>query len=214
MVLYPELRRLVKESEDPFDLATRLALAGNTIDAGSVPELNEGIVLDAVELALASVVEKDSIEALRQTAAQAHTILYLADNAGEIVFDRVLIELMGPDKTTVAVRSKPILNDASWDDAVAAGLLDMVKVVDNGSDVPGTLLDEAPRAFRRLVEHADLVIAKGQGNYETLTDVDRLVFFLLRANCPVIAANIGCERGALVIHRTALRRGERCLQVV
>jgi uncharacterized protein with ATP-grasp and redox domains len=208
MELLPELRRRVEASADPFDSAVRLAMAGNIIDAGAVSHLDEERVLSTIEEAFTAAIPGDAVGELRDAATAAEKVLYLADNAGEIVFDRVLIEVLGPEKTTVAVRSEPILNDATYEDAAAAGLPGVITVMTSGSDLPGTVLEEATWSFRRLFDEADLVIAKGQGNYETLDDANRPVFFMLRAKCPVIAAHIGCAVGTLVIHRSAAGRRE------
>jgi hypothetical protein len=100
---------------------------------------------------------------------------------------------------TVAVKGRPVLNDATMEDAEAAGLPDLVTVTHNGSDAPGTILDDCSDAFQQRFRRADLVIAKGQGNYETLSDTDQTVFFVLKAKCPVIARDLGCEIGSLVL---------------
>jgi len=205
--LYPNLRRKVKESADPFNTAVRTAIAGNIIDVGSQPNLNEDHVLQAIQRMANDPIGEEKIGLLHQAVRNANHILYLADNAGEIVFDKILIEQMGPEKTTVAVKAKPILNDATHEDAAAAGLTDIVRVIDNGNDAPGTVLDEAPRSFRRLFDQVDLIIAKGQGNYETLGDAQRSIFFLLQAKCPVIAADIGCAVGASVVHHATPEAG-------
>jgi uncharacterized protein with ATP-grasp and redox domains len=201
--LYPRVRQLVNGAEDPFEMGIRMAIAGNVIDVGAQSCLDEDTVLCAVKEAQEISIDQDTVDTLRRLVSQADNILYLADNAGEIVFDRILIELVGPDKVTVVVKSEPILNDATCADAVAAGLSDITGVVANGTDVPGTFLEETTWDFRRLFHQADLVIAKGQGNYETLDDINRSMFFLLRAKCPVVAARMGCATGAWVIHHVA-----------
>ena len=124
----------------------------------------------------------------------------LADNAGEIVFDRLLIEQLPIDRVTVAVRGYPVINDATLDDAETAGLTDIVDVISNGSDAPGTLLDDCSEAFRSRFEEADLIIAKGQGNYETLAQSPRPIFFLLRVKCPVVARDLDYPVGSMVVH--------------
>ena len=206
MGLLPELRQRVEMSADSFDAAVRLAMAGNVIDAGAMPYLDEERVLKTVDEAFTVPIAADAVRAMRGAAGHAKRILYLADNAGEIVFDRLLIELLGPEKTTIAVRSDPILNDATYEDAAAAGLPGVITVMTSGSDLPGTVLEESSWDFRRLFDEADLVIAKGQGNYETLTGVRRSIFFILRAKCSVIAAHIGCAVGAWVIHHLVAER--------
>ena len=101
---------------------------------------------------------------------------------------------------------KAFFNDATMADVRTAGLDTLVAVIDNGSDAPGTVLDDCGEAFRNRFDEADLVIAKGQGNYETLSDVDKDIFFILKAKCPVIARDLGCELGSLVLQRS--RRSE------
>jgi len=196
--MYPRLRRLVEEADDPFGTAARLAIAGNVIDSGIDNQLDDAGVEEAVRHALSAPLRGDPA-ALQEAVASSRDILYLADNAGEIVFDRLLIEQMPLEKVTVAVRGRPVLNDATIEDAEAAGLTALVKVIDNGSDAPGTILEDCSDAFRRRFRRADLVVAKGQGNYETLSDAGRGVFFVLKAKCPVIARDLGCEVGSLVL---------------
>jgi uncharacterized protein with ATP-grasp and redox domains len=198
--LYPQLRQQMEQAEDPFAAAVRLAITGNIIDMGATPDLQDDQVFRAMEQATSAIISTKMIETIRQAADNAQLILYVADNAGEIVLDRLLIEVLGPAKTTLVVKSKPILNDATYEDAVSAGLTEIVSVIENGSDAPGTSLDDAPRSFRRIFNDADVVIAKGQGNYETLNDVSRPVFFLLWVKCPVLAADLDCPVGTAVVH--------------
>jgi len=117
------------------------------------------------------------------------------------VFDRMLIERLPREKITFVVRGGPIINDATMADAVAVGLTELVRIIDNGSDAPGTILADCSPQFRRQFADADLIIAKGQGNYETLGDVQRPVFFLLKVKCAVLAADLGVSLGRLVLRR-------------
>jgi hypothetical protein len=146
------------------------------------------------------IISEKMTETMRRVTADAQRILYLVDNAGEIVLDRLLIEEIGPDKITVAVKSKPILNDATAEDAEDAGLTSLVTVMETGSGAPGTPLAAASRSFLRRFREADLVIAKGQGNFETLNDADRPIFFLLWVKCPVLAAELDCPVDTAVVH--------------
>lgn len=195
--LYPELKKRVERSRTPLDTAIRLAIAGNIIDSGVNFHINETLVHNSIEHALTSPLAGDP-EQFRKVVSKANDILYLADNAGEIVFDRLLIEQMPSEKITLVVKGSPVINDACLADAQATGIADLVEVIDNGSDAPGTILDECSEEFKRRFENADLIIAKGQGNYETLSDVKKDIFFVLKAKCPVIAHHIGCEVGSLV----------------
>ncbi len=200
--VYPELKARVGRSANPLETAVRLAIAGNVIDLGVNHHLTDEQVHEAIDHALDAPFETD-MAAFGEAASSAGNILYLADNAGEIVFDRLLIEQLPVEKVTVAVKGSPIINDATMEDAEATGLTELVKVVDNGSDAPGTILDDCSEAFRRRFNEADLVIAKGQGNYETLSEAGKDIFFILKAKCPVIARDLGCSVGSLVLRRSS-----------
>ena len=196
--LLPELRRLTEKSEDPLDTALHLAIAGNIIDFGVKSEVDDSHLHDSIEAALQAPLKGDAsrLKALIEDAAD---ILYLADNCGEIVFDRLLIEQLPTEKVTVAVRGRPVINDATFHDAEMAGLPEIVEVIDNGYDAPGTILEECSPEFQAKFSAADLVIAKGQGNYESLMGRNKTIAFLLRAKCGVIADNIGCDLGGFVL---------------
>lgn len=200
--LYPELKERIKRSHEPLHTAIRLAIAGNIIDSGVNCHINETQVHNAIEHALTAPLAGD-IEKFRKAVSEAKDILYLVDNTGEIVFDRLLIEQMPLKKITLVVKGSPILNDACLVDAQVTGIADLVEVIDNGSDAPGTILTECSEGFKQRFENADLIIAKGQGNYETLSDVKKDIFFVLKAKCSVIAKHIGCEVGSLVFLRSA-----------
>ncbi len=201
LALYPELKKRLDEASDPLETAVRLAIAGNVIDFGSNYDLEDSHVGEAIEGSLVAPLSRSAVEDLRESADRATSILYLGDNAGEIVFDRLLIELLPYQKITYVVRGSPVINDATMSDALATGMTDLVEVIDNGSDAPGTILEDCSAAFRRRFQSADLVIAKGQGNYETLSEADKRIRFLLKVKCPVIARDIGCDADSLVVLR-------------
>ena len=203
--LLPDFRRRVEESPDPWDAAVRLAIAGNVMDLGVKGGLGEAEIRDALDRSLQEPLHGSTAE-FAAAVQRARSILYLTDNAGEIVFDRLLIEHMPREKVTVAVRGSPVINDATLEDAEEAGLFDLVPVIDNGSDAPGTVLHDCHEAFQRRFTDADLIIAKGQGNYETLTEASANIYFLLRVKCPVIARDIGCPVGRMVLQPSQGKR--------
>jgi uncharacterized protein with ATP-grasp and redox domains/formylmethanofuran dehydrogenase subunit E len=198
MELLPGFRAKVRAAADPFSLAVRLAIAGNVIDLGVNGQLEEADIRQAMDGVLDEPLVGD-LEGFRQAVSEATRILYLADNAGEIAFDRLLIEQLPADRVALVVRGGPIINDATLADARAVGLHEIVEVIDNGSDAPGTILEDCSVAFRDRFEQADLIIAKGQGNFETLSDVRRPIRFLLKAKCPVIARHAGVPMGTHVL---------------
>jgi len=200
--LYPELEERVMESEDPFATVVRLAIAGNIIDFGVKTSLAESDVKETIEQSLMGHFDDNQIQGFKDAVTQAEKIFYLADNAGEIVFDRLLIERLPTERVTVVVKGEPVINDATMEDAVVAGLPRIVEVIDNGSDAPGTILETCSQNFRGRFEDADLIIAKGQGNYETLSNVDKDIFFILKAKCPVIAKDLDCEVGEMILRRS------------
>jgi uncharacterized protein with ATP-grasp and redox domains len=200
--LYPRLRQTIINSDDPVATAVRLAIAGNIIDFGVNGTLQEADLEETISQCLSGKFEDMQLKLFRSDVNGARNILYLADNAGEIVFDRLLIEQLPIEKVTVVVKGSPVINDATMEDAMLAGLPKIVEVIDNGSDVPGTILESCSRQFQRRFGNADLIIAKGQGNYETLSGVDKNIFFILKAKCPVIARDIGCEVGKMIFQKT------------
>jgi len=199
--LYPTLQEWVDESDDPMETAVRLAIAGNVIDFGVNGQLSETEVRHSVLHALSAPLDAD-LKEFSRAVSDARRILYLTDNAGEIVFDRLLIERLPPETVTIGVRGFPVINDATMEDAEQTGMVLLAGVIENGSDAPGTILDDCSERFVEHFHKADLIIAKGQGNYETLSEVNKDIYFLLKAKCPVIARDIGCPIGSLVLRRS------------
>ena len=202
LALYPRLKALVAASPDPLDAAVRVAIAGNIIDLGvsdDVPDL-----WATVEHVMAVPLVIDHLAELRSALAAAHHVLYLADNAGETVFDRVLIEALDPP-VLYAVKGGPVLNDATRQDALAAGLETCASIIENGSRAPGTILELCSDEFRDTFERAPLIIAKGQANYETLSEAGPRVFCLLQVKCPVIADDMHAPVSSAVVRQSVRR---------
>lgn len=195
--LYPRLRALAADDGDRLERAVRIAIAGNVIDfaTGADFDIEEGL-----ERVLRQPFAINDIVALREALSEARSLLYLGDNAGETVFDRVLIEALELP-VTYAAKGGPILNDATVEDALVAGLNEVAEVVSTGSDAPGTILSGCSAEFRGVYERAELIIAKGQTNYETLSEEGERLFFLLKVKCPVIARDIGAAVGNIVLKR-------------
>ena len=200
--LYPKMRKYIIESPNMLETAIRLAIAGNIIDFGVNSKLQENELEKTIIECLAAEFTDMQLDPFQQAINQANEILYIADNAGEIIFDRLLIEQLPTEKVVVAVKGSPVINDATMEDAILAGLPRIVDVIDNGSDGPGTILETCSEVFVDRFEEADLVIAKGQGNYETLSDKDKNIFFVLKAKCPVIAQDLGCEVGEMIFRKS------------
>jgi len=203
--LLPGLRAEVEAASDPLVMAARLAIAGNVIDMGVNSNLTESAVHQSIRQALAKPFAGDP-DGFRQAVTEARSILYLADNAGEIVFDRLLIEQLPAGRVTLAVRGFPVINDATMADARAAGLCEMVEIIDNGSDAPGTILEDCSQDFVRRFREAGLILAKGQGNFETLSEEPGNIIFLFQVKCAVIGKEVGLPAGTHVLFRSSARR--------
>jgi len=197
--LYPRLKALVAASVDPLEMAVRLSIAGNIIDFGPYEQLLD--LWPEVERVLDMPFALDHLVRLRSALDAAAEVLYLADNAGETVFDRVLIEALSVPVTYV-VKGSPILNDATLEDAVAAGVDTAADIITNGASAPGTILDLCSETFRQVYAAAPLIIAKGQANYETLSTAGPRVFCLLQVKCPVIGRDLGVPVGGLVVRQS------------
>ena len=193
--LYPRLKQMVQAAENRLDVALRLSIAGNIIDLGPHQSYD---LWEVVERVLAQPFALDHREAFWQAIGAADQVLYLGDNAGETVFDRVLIETLDVPVVYVA-KGGPVLNDATVEDAEMAGLGHCAEIVSNGSDAPGTILDRCSAAFRQRYRQAQIVIAKGQANYETLSEAGPKAFFLLQCKCSVIAGDVGVPVGSIVL---------------
>jgi uncharacterized protein with ATP-grasp and redox domains len=207
--MYPDLRTRVEQSADPLETAVRLAIAGNIIDFGVSSNIEESQVRQTIAESLEAPLDLDELADFKKAVKEAESILYLGDNAGEIVFDRLLLEQLPCNKIAFVVKKGPVINDATRADAITAGITDIVEVIDNGSDAPGMILEDCSEQFRNRFEKTELIIAKGQGNYETLSEVNKNIFFLLRAKCPVAAGHLDCEVGEMILQKTKLFNGNK-----
>jgi len=204
--LLGKLRNKVDRSKDKLLTALELAIAGNIIDFGAKNNLNIRFELKKILSEENKNVYKKSIfhySEIKKALKKAKNILYLADNAGEVVFDRILIEAIQriyPDKVIYyAVKEKPIINDALYEDAKVCGIDKLVRVISNGADTPGTILSLCSKEFRKIYNNSDMVISKGQGNFESLSRQKRSIFFLFMVKCPVVAKETNCKLGDIVL---------------
>lgn len=192
LALLPELQRELQQSNDPLAVALRLAIGGNIIDYGAMHSFD---VDAAMERCLKTPFAVDHSRELQQQVralAKGANVLYLADNSGEIVYDSLVVgELTDLGlNVTVAVKSGPIINDALLADAEACGLDSIARVLENGTSCPGTPLASCSDALQHAFHNADLILSKGQGNFETLSEVKAEIFFLLTVKCSVVGAHL------------------------
>ncbi len=193
--LYPSLKSHVEKSNDRLLTAIRVAIAGNVIDFGPSRTFD---------------IEKDTDKTLKKEFAvcdynkfkdcldKADEILYIGDNAGECVFDRILIEEMKKPVIYV-VRNTPVINDATYEDAVQAGIDKVATILSSGTDAPGTVLKTCSLEFKNVYKNSKFIISKGQGNYEALSNERCAIFFLLTVKCQVITNDIGAKEGDIIL---------------
>jgi len=188
--LYPKLRSFVDAQQDRLHWALKVAATGNVLDSAVDIGFDVEKALDAEVSKPFSICDTQLLE---QQLKTAKSLLVIGDNAGETVFDSILLEQLAHLDLTYAVRSAPIINDATLEEAQASGIDRYAKIITSGCDAPGTLLGECNKKFLNHFYDADIVISKGQGNYETLLDCDRDVFFLLKAKCPVLSTLLSVD---------------------
>lgn len=206
MKLYPRLAGIAKDSTDRLYAAAKIAIAGNVIDFGA--HLSKGKTLDLEDVI--KDIEKiplvhDDFHIFVDDLKDAEKILYIADNAGEIVFDRVFINqiIKAGNRVILAVKSGPILNDVTIEDAAQVKLDSLVKIIETGNNYIGINLELASKEFLKEFESADIIISKGQGNYETLDEIKgKKIFFLLKAKCEKIACELGVKYLDIVFKRS------------
>lgn len=202
MEYVPQLKWTLDASKDRIKTAVRIAIAGNIIDMAALGETFD--VEATLRQTLDSELGVDHTSFFQEDLKTAKKIVYVGDNTGEIVFDRLLVQeikRVSDGEITFVVRGRPIQNDATLEDAKFTGLTDLVKVVPSTGDAPGCELQYAPEILA-LFQEADLIIAKGQGNYEALSLENFPIYFLLRVKCQVIAQDINSPKGCGVIKRS------------
>lgn len=190
-----DLRDLIGQGADPLEQGLKVSAAGNIIDIIHDIEYD---LWDEVEKTVDQDLMGGGLNEFKKRLDQAPYLLYMADNVGETIFDRIFIETLDiPVK--YAVKSGPILNDATLKDALAAGIDLVAEVLETGSSSPGTILSQCTDHFRDQFQDSALVLSKGQANYETLDNEGDKVFFLLRTKCPEISRHLDIPIGNLVL---------------
>jgi uncharacterized protein with ATP-grasp and redox domains len=199
--LLPRLREEASEAPDPLFYALRVAIAGNIIDFGA--HADPGDLEENIRKVLKAQPFIDHTEELRRDLAAASSALLVCDNAGEIVLDRLLCEVISslyPDlELTAAVRGGPAINDAMLEDAEQAGLDAVCPVITTGLAMAGIDLERCSSKFREAFSDADVIVAKGQGNFETLDRRDENIYFLFQVKCDCVSGFLRAEKGAAVI---------------
>ena len=196
--LLPLVKEEIKKAEDPLLAALLMSAMGNSIDAGVSLNVN---IKENIESALADSFAYSDYQQFLKELQQAEELLFIADNTGEAVFDKLLIKKIKEDynlKITYAVRETAILNDITAEGAKELGIDDYAEIIKSGSRAPAMLMESASNQFLKHYQNADLVISKGQGNLEGLYGIESEIYFLLKAKCEVIAELLKFKKGDFV----------------
>jgi uncharacterized protein with ATP-grasp and redox domains len=190
----------IAEMSNPLRGALMLSAAGNAIDLA--PDYQVQDIYKRYMEIISKGFAWDDYESFLEKLAQCKSLLFLGDNAGEIVWDKILIEELLDNFTvevTYGVRGSPILNDVTMEDAQFVKMDKLAEVISNGFDAPGNLLNRCSEEFLKRYQKSDLVLSKGQGNYESLSEDRGSIFFLLNVKCSVVAEDIHCHVGDIVL---------------
>jgi len=193
---YPKLEKIIQDSDDPLLDSIKLSIAGNVIDFGTK---NRFDIQETINTINEKEIDEEAYSYFKKILNKSNNVLYLADNAGETFFDKILINQIKKhtEKITYVVKNNPIINDAIKEDAIYAGINEIAEIIAGDEmqkiSAPAIILKYASEDFKKLFFKADMVITKGQGNYESLSNVEREIFFLLMIKCPLVAQDIGYE---------------------
>jgi len=203
MKIADNLKKIISENDNSFLTAVKFVIAGNLIDFGAKHTFNKDSVLDFISKVEDKKLVIDNSGKLFKQLSSAKKVLYIGDNCGEIVFDKIFIEYLQKIFPSIdfhfGVRGRPVINDITIDDAVDVGIDKIATVISNGDGAPGTVLEDVTDEFRKLFMEVDVIIAKGQGNYETLNNVNKdNLFSLFMAKCNIVADDLKVPQMSLI----------------
>lgn len=216
MAMSKTIRQEILSAEDPFQSALKIAITGNLIDFAAKHTFDENTIQKLLKDAEKTQLAVDDSDELKKQLNAAHTMLYLGDNCGEIVLDKLFIELLKIQypalKVYYGVRGKPIVNDVTLKDATEVAMEEVAVVISNGDGSLGTVLERTSIEFQSVFNQADLILSKGQGNYEGLLGNSKEnLFFMFMAKCELVAQPLGVPRLGIVClkNRKQLKWGDQ-----
>jgi uncharacterized protein with ATP-grasp and redox domains len=208
--LLPEFEKKIDQDETPFQLAVRYAIVGNIIDFNPIHNTLLEDIFDCFEKVEQLELAIDDTRTLMEDILNAKILLYLGDNCGEICMDKILLkkikELNPNVKILFGVRGKPVVNDSIAEDAYIVGIDEYAEIIDNGDGSLGTVLNRTSSKFKETYKKADIVIAKGQANYECLSEENKNIYFLLMTKCDVIANDIDVEEKKMICMKNKFKK--------
>ena len=202
--LVPYLEKILSSANNKLDTSLHIAVTGNIIDLGIGHDYD---LKKDVEQIIKTPFSVNHLEHFEKELLPGKKLLFLGDNSGEIVFDKILVKhLLSYNLNIVyAVKSGPIINDALMEDAEIAGITELVPVIETGSDDIGINFENVSEMFKNEYKKADFILAKGHGNFETLSGCKDNIYFLLKSKCDVVASELGVKNGDIVLKKVAFR---------
>lgn len=195
--LEEEIEAVIERSENPLKTAVKYAMAGNFIDFGAMENVSESELKEKLKNANDITISESEFESFKNEILSSGKLVYLTDNCGEIVLDKLLIKQMLKLNENICinviVRGKPVLNDCTLDDAKQTGLDKLVSVLGNGTAIAGTCLEKISDNAKELIDNADIIISKGQGNFETLHHCGKNIYYLFLCKCKMFAERFGVD---------------------
>ncbi|PKM51685.1 MAG: hypothetical protein CVV02_05290 [Firmicutes bacterium HGW-Firmicutes-7] len=188
--VYPLLKQFLKHKNNSLYWAMKIAATGNNMDSAIYHNIDVDVY---IEKELEKEFAVSDFELFEKKLKTAKRILVLGDNMGETIFDKVLLECLTSYDVIYGVRDEPIINDATVSDAYASGLGEFSEIISTGCSAPGVILEDCNEAFLNIFNTADIIISKGQGNFEALSEEKNNIFFLLKAKCPMISKRLGVD---------------------
>jgi damage-control phosphatase, subfamily I len=195
--MLPAIEKKIYESDEPIHAAIKASIFGNLIDLGI--GLKFDLEKDSETIFKKELAADDYKMFMKEISKGRKNILFLGDNAGEIVFDKPLVQILSKDHNLIyVIKSGPIINDSTMDDAKAVGMTKIVEVIETGSDGIGVKWDSVSEEFFKKYNEADIIMSKGQGNFETMDKKKGNIYFMLRAKCESVAKELGVNFGEIV----------------
>lgn len=195
--LLPLVKAEIKKAADPLLASLLMAAMGNSIDAGVSLDVN---IKENIDQAIKNSFAHSDYRSFKESIKKANSLLIIADNTGEAVFDLLLLKELSSYNLDIkyAVREIPILNDITMEKALELGIGEYAQIIKSGATAPGMLMEEASQEFLKAYKNADLIISKGQGNLEGLLDIESDIYFLLKAKCDIIAEVLDTQKDDFV----------------
>lgn len=177
----------IKASDNPMKRAIQYVMAGNYIDFGALDKVDSDKLFELLSKTDSQVIDEKIFSELNNDLGNAEKLAYITDNCGEVVLDKLFIQTIQSSfphiHVDIIVRGKPALNDATIEDAIQTGLTNIANVIGNGTDIAGTYLPKISEEASRIIHSADVLISKGQGNFETLRGCGLNIYYIFLCKC-------------------------------